>query len=195
MGRPRSFDENTALSTATEVFWREGYQGATSAAIATACGMHEPSLFGAFGNKTALFSRCLDHYAETHSKPALEAAKRVASPFESLIVFLKALEVSITQGSGPKGCFLTNSLAEAHRLDPELGKKVLAMHQAMLSQIKKWLMKAKAAGELKASSRPDEITSALAAHIYGWGLLANLNPRLVHEAVRSCLAWLESQRE
>jgi TetR/AcrR family transcriptional regulator, transcriptional repressor for nem operon len=195
MGRPRSFDEKTALTAATEVFWREGYHSATSAGIAAACGIHEPSLFGAFGNKTALFSRCLDHYAEHYSLPALSAAEKANSPFESLTMFLKALEATVSQTSGPKGCFLTNSLAEAHRLEPELGAKVRAMHQGMLEQIKHWLVSAKAKGELRVGAKPDEIAATLVAQIYGWGLLANLDIKLVQAASKSTFAWLETQRQ
>jgi TetR/AcrR family transcriptional regulator, transcriptional repressor for nem operon len=194
MGRPRTFDESTALTAATEVFWQKGYLGAKSAEIAAACGLHEPSLFGAFGNKRELFSRCLDHYAEHYSVPALTAAEKAKSPLESLMIFLRALEISVSQPTGPKGCFLTNSLAEAHRLEPELGDKVRAMHQAMLLQIKKWLVSAKAKGELKAGSKPDEMAATLAAQIYGWGLLANLDVKLVHDAAKVSLAWLEAQR-
>jgi TetR/AcrR family transcriptional regulator, transcriptional repressor for nem operon len=192
MARPRKFDESSALSAATEVFWRQGYQGATSANLAAACGIHEPSLFGAFGNKRSLFSRCLNHYGETHSKPALDRAMTCSSPLQSLILFLQALQHSVTTPNQPQGCFLTNSLAELNRLEPELREQVQTMHQGMLDQMQLWLEQAQAAGELPTTADPARLTAALAAHIYGWGMLANMDTTLVHSAAESCISWLQA---
>jgi AcrR family transcriptional regulator len=190
MGRPRKFDETSALGAATELFWRHGYQGATVANLAAACGMHEPSLFGAFGNKSSLFSRCLQHYSDTYSKAAFAKAMTTSSPLQSLILFLEALQHSVTSPNQPKGCFLTNSLAELDRLEPELRQQVQAMHQAMLNQIQQWLELAQSRGELSLTVDPAQLTAVLAAHIYGWGMLANMNVDLVHSAAESCISWL-----
>src|SRR6185369_12537216 len=63
-GRPRSFDTETALERATEVFWRHGFQGASLAELTAATGLSKPSLYAAFGDKEALYLRCLQRYAE-----------------------------------------------------------------------------------------------------------------------------------
>ena len=55
MGRPRAFDLNDALDRAIEVFWRNGYEGASVAELCDAMGIRPPSLYAAFENKAGLF--------------------------------------------------------------------------------------------------------------------------------------------
>src|SRR5271166_5486127 len=76
-GRPRSFDERQALEKATQVFWSQGYDGATIDDLVAGMGVGRPSLYSVFGDKRTLFLRVLRAYAET--KGAL-AAKALLSP-------------------------------------------------------------------------------------------------------------------
>jgi AcrR family transcriptional regulator len=62
MGRPRAFDKEAALTSAMEVFWRRGYEGASVAELTKAMGINPPSLYAAFGNKEGLLKAALDHY-------------------------------------------------------------------------------------------------------------------------------------
>jgi AcrR family transcriptional regulator len=63
MGRPREFDMEKALDKALDVFWRNGYEGASVAELTGAMGINPPSLYAAFGNKEGLFRKALDRYA------------------------------------------------------------------------------------------------------------------------------------
>src|SRR6185312_11384536 len=51
-----------ALDQALEVFWRNGYEGASGAELTQAMGISPPSLYAAFGNKEGLFRKVLDRY-------------------------------------------------------------------------------------------------------------------------------------
>ena len=42
-GRPRNFDESQALDAALDVFWRNGYQGASLSGLTMAMGLSKPS--------------------------------------------------------------------------------------------------------------------------------------------------------
>src|SRR5690606_10983188 len=61
-GRPREFDPDQALASALGVFWSKGYEGTSMTDLTEAMGITKPSLYAAFGNKEALFSRALDLY-------------------------------------------------------------------------------------------------------------------------------------
>src|SRR6478752_603419 len=61
-GRPREFDTERALAAALSVFWTKGYEGASMAELTEAMGITKPSLYAAFGNKEALFTKALDLY-------------------------------------------------------------------------------------------------------------------------------------
>src|SRR5688500_13596233 len=61
-GRPRSFDRDTALGQAMEVFWAKGYEGTSISDLTEAMGINPPSLYAAFGDKERLFLEAIDRY-------------------------------------------------------------------------------------------------------------------------------------
>lgn len=74
VGRPRAFDTDVALEKAMQVFWRQGYEGASLTDLTEAMGINRPSLYAAFGNKEELFRKALDLYISgfaTHLANAL----------------------------------------------------------------------------------------------------------------------------
>ena len=105
-GRPRSFDEATALQKAIKVFWSKGYDGVTINDLVAGMGVGKPSLYAVFGDKRKLFLRALKSYAE--AKGAL-GAKAIFSPRtlrDSLAAFLRhVVETATEEGCAP-GCLL-----------------------------------------------------------------------------------------
>ena len=59
MGRPRSFDEETAVARAAALFAEHGYEGTSIDDLVQALGIHRGSLYSAFGSKRALYLRVL----------------------------------------------------------------------------------------------------------------------------------------
>ena len=79
MARPRSFDEAAVLRAARDKFWSSGYAGTKVDDIAAATGLGKGSLYGAFGDKHALFLRVYDDYcteADEGTRRALKAPTR-----------------------------------------------------------------------------------------------------------------------
>src|SRR5579863_1940964 len=105
-GRPRNFNESTALEKAIQVFWAKGYDGVTVDDLVAGMGVGRPSLYSVFGDKRTLFLRVLRAYAET--KGAL-AAKALLSPRtlrDSLVAFLRNAVETATEEGSPRGCLL-----------------------------------------------------------------------------------------
>ncbi len=50
MARPRTFDEDQALDRAMEVFWKKGYQAASTEDLMTVMGIQRASFSNAFGS-------------------------------------------------------------------------------------------------------------------------------------------------
>ena len=63
-GRPRAYDPDQALERARNVFWDEGYASSSLDELGAAMSMNRPSLYGAFGDKEALYLRTLEGYRQ-----------------------------------------------------------------------------------------------------------------------------------
>ena len=102
-GRPRAFDEETALDRATQVFWEYGYEGTSMSALTAAMGINRPSLYSAFGSKEQLFRRVLARYQETQIANA-RAALDQPTTYASIEAFLRASADGLTGDGHPPGC-------------------------------------------------------------------------------------------
>jgi AcrR family transcriptional regulator len=63
-GRPRQYDEESALQAAGQVFWTKGFSATSLDDLSVAMGMNRPSIYGAFGDKEALYRRALMQFCE-----------------------------------------------------------------------------------------------------------------------------------
>ena len=71
MGRPRSFDEEVAVTRAGSLFAELGYEGTGVDDLVRHLGIHRGSLYSTFGSKRALYLRVLRaHVDELASTPA-----------------------------------------------------------------------------------------------------------------------------
>lgn len=72
-GRPRQFDEASALVAATLVFWRYGYAGSSISLLLKEMGINRASMYATFGNKEALFQKVIKRYEEEKESYMLKA--------------------------------------------------------------------------------------------------------------------------
>ncbi|MEU4236012.1 TetR/AcrR family transcriptional regulator [Actinoplanes sp. NPDC026619] len=102
-GRPREFDADAALDRATEVFWRQGYEGASLSDLTAAMGINRPSMYAAYGNKEQLFRQAVARYAELDMAYAREA---LGAPTAYAVIekFLRSNADAITRPDRPPGC-------------------------------------------------------------------------------------------
>ncbi|WP_390623449.1 TetR/AcrR family transcriptional regulator [Subtercola endophyticus] len=102
-GRPREFDLDEAIDQAVEVFWRQGYEGATLDNLTAAMGISRPSLYAAFGNKGDTFKLAVARYAEIDMAYVGEA---IAQPAARAVAehYLRSNVAAITGPGRPAGC-------------------------------------------------------------------------------------------
>lgn len=106
-GRPRGFDKTQALDRALELFWRNGFEGASVADLTEAMGVARPSLYAAFGDKDDLFRAVVARYLAGHGsyvQRALECC-RAADAIRTLLLDAAA---AVTTPDRPPGCLVVH---------------------------------------------------------------------------------------
>ena len=110
-GRPRSFDTEATLANATLAFWQRGYAATSMDDLSAATGLNRPSLYGAFGDKHALYLQALQLYTE-QSQAAMAAALEGCPLREGLQrVYTLALQLYCPAGEAARGCLLIGTAA------------------------------------------------------------------------------------
>jgi len=123
MARPREFDPEQVLEQATRVFWARGFEHTSLDDLCAATGLNRSSLYGAFGDKRAIYLRSLERYVAG-------SLARIHKAFDGKPVraglrdFLRGLVDAIVEGPGRRGCFIGNCAAEMARLDRAAAARV-----------------------------------------------------------------------
>ena len=118
-GRPRAYDPDAALQRARDVFWQGGFTGSSLDELSAATAMNRPSLYGAFGDKEALYLRTLERYRDD----GVAAMRQALDPGRSLreglgAVYAAALSIYLDESAGARGCFLIGTAAVEAVLHP-----------------------------------------------------------------------------
>lgn len=159
-GRPRSFDLDTALDRATEVFWKKGFEGASLPELTAAMGINRPSLYAAFGNKEALFRRTMDRYAQG---PAAHVERALAEPTARRVAerLLEGTVQLLSNPKHPRGCLLVQSALACGAEAESVRDALVAKRAAGEARLRQRLEKARGAGDLPKTARPADLARYL----------------------------------
>lgn len=172
MARPRTFDSDSVLSSVMTLFWQQGYEATSIRDLERVSGLTAPSLYGAFGNKEALFTAALQRYVDTVILPAIEAATALGLPG------LRVMFTSIADKDPelPRGCLLAVTSCEA----AELGEPPLEVLEVGLGHLRTALRNGLAfgiaAGLLDPTIDPSATADALVALHQGIQVLYRSSP-------------------
>jgi AcrR family transcriptional regulator len=104
-GRPKGFIPDEALDRAVEMFWEHGYEGVDVERIARAVNVTKPALYRAFGDKSTLLLKAVEHYAITYGAPILAAFQAEPDIHKAVTAFCEAA-VNTASGEGRGGCMM-----------------------------------------------------------------------------------------
>jgi AcrR family transcriptional regulator len=171
VGRPRSFDLETALDRALQVFWKKGYEGASLSDLTRAMRINRPSLYAAFGDKESLFRKAVDRYMDQETRYWREAidAPTVGEFVERLLC--GAAEAMARAGS-PGGCLLVQGALTCSAEAEPVRRELIARRQAGERAIRDRLKRAKKDHDLPARSDPDTLAQYLTTVMQGMAVQA-----------------------
>ncbi|AQT80534.1 TetR family transcriptional regulator [Mycolicibacterium litorale] len=157
MGRPREFDPELALQRAMEVFWEQGYEGATLTDLTAAMGISRTSMYAAFGNKEALFARALERYVEGPASYGLRALQKPTAR-EVAAAILKGAIRATTNASAPAGCLTVQGSLAAGGEAREIRDMLAAWRNKSVAHLTGRFRRAVDEGDL-----PDDVDAAVLA--------------------------------
>jgi AcrR family transcriptional regulator len=168
MARPRSFDETAVLRTARDQFWETGYAGTKVDDIAAATGLGKGSLYGAFGDKHALFLRVFDHYcgeAADGTRRQLEGPDETA--YQRLSDHVHAIAESVVADRARRGCLIAKSTAECAEHDEAVAARSRKLFVDLQEHLTACIAGAQRAGDLAPGPDPAHLGGLVLAVLRG----------------------------
>ncbi|MDH3660332.1 MAG: TetR/AcrR family transcriptional regulator [Alphaproteobacteria bacterium] len=161
LGRPREFDEDTALEQILDVFWVKGFEGTSLSDLTAATGLQKGSLYAAFGDKRAMYQKAFALYDRTVIDGAAAMLTTSGGPERTLDAFLQSAIDAAIKPKDRRGCFLCNATVDQAAVDAETEKAV----QASLGRLRRALQELLA--KLPVTAIDADQRQAKAEHLLG----------------------------
>jgi AcrR family transcriptional regulator len=171
LGRPRKFNEETAVEAAMLVFWEKGYEGASLRDLTEAMGIDRKSMYLTLGDKESLFKKVLDRYnmirlafvPRAFAKPTLR--EFVDDLLNSAIQFWVAK-------SHPGTCMTIQNLAVSDESEP-IRRAMAAWRKWRLGTFRERIERARKEGDLPPELKPEAFARYLSVILAGLAVQAS----------------------
>ncbi len=124
MARPRQFDEEQVKEALMNVFWDKGYEATSMQDLVAATGLLKGSLYGAFGDKRALYMIALNHYDRTRIQAGVDMLAGQGTGQEKVKQLFDSVIESVKAGVFAGGCLLCNASVEMAPVDKAVESSV-----------------------------------------------------------------------
>lgn len=150
-GRPRQYDEDTALQAAGQVFWTKGFSATSLDDLSEAMAMNRPSIYRAFGDKEAIYRRALMQFCQGLDAAFEQTMLQQDDIRKALTEFYSAALAVYTSGPEPRGCMVMITAATAATCHPDIQADLLSVIHDIDKKIALRFEQAREAGQLDAS--------------------------------------------
>ena len=106
-GRPRKFDQPTAIQQAMKLFWDRGYEGTTFDDLIGAMNISPSSFYHEFGSKETLYRQAVDYYLKEYLgvfPRILSTHRDTRAAFQAMIEEGAAF---LARDASPAGCMIS----------------------------------------------------------------------------------------
>ena len=168
MARPRKFVEEDVIAAARDQFWTHGYAATSLDDLAAVTGLGRGSLYGAFGDKHALFMRALDEYC-TSTMAAVRAELRDAagSAFDRLVGHIRSMARASATDRQRHGCLMAKSAAELATTDKAVARRVERFIDAYQAELVDTVAAAQREGDIAGEVNPRDVAVVVLAVLRG----------------------------
>lgn len=159
MARQREFDEKNVIETATNLFWKKGYNAVSTQDLIDAFGISRSSMYGAFKDKRSLFIIALQHYRETASQGMINVLNENKSFKETISQLLTQFIKDTISDNDNKGCFIVNTAIELAPHDNEILEIIQENRRNIISALTTSIEKGIENGEIKTNKKPQSLAN------------------------------------
>ena len=184
MGRPREFEIDDAIETATGLFWRNGYEGTSLSDLTKAIGISPPSLYFAFGSKEGLFRKVIERQNPQLIKLA-ESAFRKPTPRAVAKHFLHGYADVLTDPLHAPGCLALNSSLPCAAGDP-LREWLAELREQMRARFRDRFAEARGGEGLPAGMDADSLARLVL--VIAWGMAVEAQSGASRKDLRRTIA-------
>ncbi|MCW7553925.1 TetR/AcrR family transcriptional regulator [Endozoicomonas gorgoniicola] len=192
-GRPRSFNQETALEEALKIFWSQGYEGASVKDLTKAMGINKPSMYDTFGNKEELFLKAVDMYIRCETEFFFQALE---------LDDIHQVITSILQGSAqancseekPKGCLIIQGALVCSSEASTIKQALIKCRNEMSEVLQRRFEKARKEGQLVDGANPKVMCHYLTTVLNGLSVhsVDDTSKQMIHAVSRMAIENLHS---
>jgi len=171
-GRPRAYDADQALDRALGTFWDQGFAATSLDELSAATGMNRPSLYGAFGDKQALYMAAFERYRAAAMAGLAQAMDDRALREGLARVYGAALSLYLSGDAGARGCFMIGTAATEAVGRPPVRAALAAALADIDAAFAARFRRAVETGELPAGRDPARLARMAAAVLHSMAVRA-----------------------
>jgi len=196
MGRKKSYDRDTLVAKAMDLFRVHGFAGTSTEMLVAHLEVNRYSIYAEFGSKQALFDAALGRYEHEIIEKSLTPLE---SPDAGLAEIQRLLEFYAAAARGPvsgKGCLLCNTAVEFGANDPSGAGFVQRYFDGLTSAFSAALHNAHQDGCLRRDLDLREEANFLTASFLGIFVMlrAKAAPEMIENAARGINHHLDALR-
>jgi len=148
MPKPKSFDQDTALNAAMQLFWKQGFKRTSMRELEQHTGLSAGSIYHSFGSKQKLFAAALSHYIDNIIAARIVRLETdmAQNPVAAIRQFLVSAFQDVPEIFRHQSCFLVNSATEIGQSDHVIGSIIRQGFQTIEHALEKAILNSNIAG-------------------------------------------------
>lgn len=166
MARNVEFDEQLVVSKAMDVFWKKGYNGASTRDLTEAMGISNSSLYNTIGDKHQLFIKAIKHYTESRMDSTRKLLQPIKSPLKAIEKFINSSVYAIT--NEPNSCLTIKTTFEVATNDESVQTIIKADNDFTYNLLIDLINKAIELREIRVSNDAEMLTDYIINQFTGW---------------------------
>mgnify|MGYP002525954569 FL=1 len=194
MGRPKTYDPETMIDKAMEIFWLKGFHRTSTQDLVNHLQINRYSMYAEFGSKQDLYEAALALYERKMVTSNFVALESSESGISDIIDLIAAFASGARSPESKRGCMMCNAATELAPDEPNSQRVVEANVERMSLAFSRAIKNAKRRGEVRSNVRAGEEGHYLAVTLFGFFVMlrAQIPPKVLRDALKSVIRYLDS---